>query len=277
MKIKSIVADLCEIKSKDRVGYIVDFLRNNNIEHNVQKFIGGINVEVVKQGIIADKEIIFFAHHDIFNDLTEGANDNASSVAVLLAITKHLYFYEPYYTVRIVFNDSEELLGSTFYLNDFTADFDKVLNRVGSFYYLKNLIEIEKVKAVFVLELSGIGDSIYIAQKSGNIFCETQLNEYLKAVAKNKGYKFTEIPISFSDMVSIAYFNLSGTVFGAIPLIESRNYLIALQEQGNLTEIFPHVWKKNHTSMDNYFSIQDRALQMMYEYMVKIIENIKAV
>ena len=68
MQIKPIVTELCELKSKSRVDYIIDFLRNNNIEHNIQKFSGGVNVEVVKKGRIPDKEIVFFAHHDVFDD-----------------------------------------------------------------------------------------------------------------------------------------------------------------------------------------------------------------
>ena len=77
--------------------------------------------------------------------------------------------------------------------------------------------------------------------------------------------------------MSIDYFNLRGAVFGAIPIIESRNYLNVLQEKGDSKDVYPHVWKKNHTPMDNFFSIQDKALKMIYNFSIKIIESIKII
>ena len=274
MDIKSIVKDICEVSSGKRIEYITNFLRENNIIHNIQKYFDGINIEIIKKGKNINKEIIFFAHHDIYNNSIEGANDNTSSVAVLLFLAKFLYFYEPYYTINIVFNDFEELIGGIFSQSNSKEKINKIIKKIGSFQYLKNKISLRKSYVTFILELSGIGNCLYFADKSGNIICDFNLNSFLAKIAQKLNFKYLKIPISLSDIISSNYFGIKGTVFGSIPLIDGKNYINELNSKGFCKEIYPYVWKKNHTSMDKYYSIQEKSLNMVYKFAVEIIKNI---
>ena len=82
MTIKNMVKDLCGLDSKQRANYIINYLKSNNIDYQLDKYPHGVNIEVSREGEQQDKEIILFAHYDIFLK-TDGANDNASSVAEL--------------------------------------------------------------------------------------------------------------------------------------------------------------------------------------------------
>ena len=51
MEIKSIVEEICNVKNK-RAEYIINFLRQNNIEHNVYKYPHGLNIEIIKKKVL---------------------------------------------------------------------------------------------------------------------------------------------------------------------------------------------------------------------------------
>jgi len=274
MHIKTIVKELCETDRKKRVQYILNFLRQNNISFNIQTISSdSINIEVIRAGKKKDQEIIFLAHYDVFNDITEGANDNVSSVAVLLSLTKFLYFYEPEYTIKIIFNDSEEILGAIEDKNNSFINNLAILEKIGSYRYLKNEDK-NKVKMVIILELSGIGDSIYFSSSSGGIECDERIIGFLKTLSDSEDIKSLTIPISLTDYFSVDYFGFRGTVIGAIPYIEGKYYMENIGKTGSIKENYPHVWKKNHTGFDKYFSIQEKSLDMIYNFSVRIIEKI---
>lgn len=276
MEIKSIVKEICESSGR-RIDYIINFLKQNNINHKIDKFNNGTNIEIVKKGKNDSKEIIFFGHHDVYNNSIEGANDNTSSVAILLTLAKFLYFYKPYYTINIVFNDYEELIGGIFSMKSSKEKVNAILNKIGSFQYIKKNIQKKKSLITFILELSGIGDSIYIANRSGNIESDRNLNIFLESIANNLNLKYLNFPISLSDLITVDYFGIKGTVFGSIPYIEGKNYLNNIGKKEFSKEIYPHVWKKNHTSMDKYYSIQEKSLNMIYNFSVEIIKNIEKI
>ena len=118
---------------------------------------------------------------------------------------------------------------------------------------------------------------MYFADKSGNISCDHKLNVFLENIAENLSFKYLNIPISLSDIISSNYFGIKGTVFGSIPYIEGRNYINELNNKGFSKDIYPHVWKKNHTSMDKYYSIQEKSLNMVFDFLVEIIRNINKI
>lgn len=276
MEIKSIVKEICESGGR-RIDYIINFLKQNNINHKIDKYNYGTNIEIIKKGKNNNKEIVFFSHHDVYNNSIDGANDNTSSVAILLTLAKFLYFYKPYYTVNIVFNDYEELIGGIFSMKSSKEKVNTIISKIGSFQYLKKNIQKKKSLITFILELSGIGDSVYIANRSGNIESDKNLNIFLESIANNLNLKNLTFPISLSDLIAVDYFGIKGTVFGSIPYIEGKNYLNNIGKKEFSKEIYPHVWKKNHTSMDKYYSIQEKSLNMIYNFTVEIIKNIEKI
>jgi UDP-N-acetyl-D-mannosaminuronate dehydrogenase len=58
-------------------------------------------------------------------------------------------------------------------------------------------------------------------------------------------------------------------------ILEGKNYIKDVNEKGFSKKVYPHVWKKNHTSMDKYFSIQDKSLEMVYKFLIEIIKDTK--
>ncbi len=274
MTIKSIVKEICETKPEKRIEFIISFLRMNNIFFNIHKFHSGINIEVVRKGQDTSHEIIFFSHHDIFYNISEGANDNTSSVAVMLGIIQFLYFFEPKYTIRIVFNDNEEILGGLLFKSVSKNEIESIIENSGSFQYLKNFEKKENILGVFILELSGIGDSIYVATRSGNIKCDEKLNDFLCNIAGCNNYKYLKIPIALTDMISIGTLGIKGTVFGAIPFLDGKNYMDRINNKNINYELYPYVWKKNHTDKDNFYSIQERSLDLIHNFIVQMIKNL---
>lgn len=265
MDIKEIVSSI--IKSKNRVDYIKEFLKNNNINFKEISYQFGINIEVTINGE-KDKEIIFFAHYDISTYTDEGANDNTSSVAVLLALLLYLRDKKFLYTIKIVFNDKEEVVGGIIHNNISNEKLINIIEKIGSFDYLKHHTNKEKNIGIFILELSGIGDSIFISKNSGKINCSNKLIEFTLNVAKNNNFNHIVIPVPYSDMVSVHTLNYNGVVIGTIPYYEALNY-------SNNKENYPSVWKNIHSKKDNIFTIQEKSLNLMLNFVICLIENFK--
>ena len=96
-----------------------------------------------------ERHLLFSAHYDAVKK-SPGANDNASSVAVLLEICRRLRGASV--PVKIVFFDQEEAWFRTPFIR---------LGLLGSFHYaLSN--DLGKIEAVFNLEFCGVGDSLGI-------------------------------------------------------------------------------------------------------------------
>lgn len=81
------------------------------------KIISSSNIEIIKKGI-SSTEIMIGAHYDSV-EVGEGADDNASSIAVMLYIAEKLNNWKTYYTIRLVAFGAEEagLKGSRFYVS----------------------------------------------------------------------------------------------------------------------------------------------------------------
>ena len=131
--------------------------------------------------------------------------------------------------------------------------------------------------AVFSVELSGIGDNLFFASESGGIRCNDDLNKYLSKIANIMKTNFLLIPISLSDYLSVNFLGFKGTVLGAIPFVQGKNYLEDLAKSGFSKEIYPQVWKNNHTTMDNFFSIHEKSLDLVYNFIVEAIKNLELI
>ena len=273
MNIKFILKDLLEYPDNKRSFFIEEYLLNNNINFNVQKYPNGKNIEVVRFGKNPDKEVIFFSHYDIASSTKEGANDNSSAVAIMLKIATYLSNIECQYTIRIVFNDKEEILGALLNKSINTKDIEKIITNVGSFYYLKNYNYKSKIVGVFNLELCGVGDSLYFANKSGSVSCDKVLLDFLSFVANKNNISYIEMSVLNSDMLSVYLNNLRGVVFGAISKIEGKLYA-KNNINSQINEYLPSSWKNIHSNKDNFFTIQEKSLDLVYNFTVLIIKNI---
>lgn len=100
----------------------------------------------------SDNKILFTAHYDAVSGST-GANDNASSVTILLKLALELTKNKPNIPVRIVFFDGEERGG------------------IGSKYYADEYLPTEELKnqtTMINLDVCGCGDYIVIVNDIKN-------------------------------------------------------------------------------------------------------------
>lgn len=257
----------------ERCNYIIKFLDNLKVNYNILKYQYGCNIEYIKYGKNSDKELIFFAHYDVYTDSFEGANDNTSSVAILLNIIDFISNYDCLYTVKIVFVDKEEIIGALLNTQINQKNFDSIIQMTGSYQYLKNYKNKDNIVSIFNLELSGIGDSIFFAKNSGFVSCDKNMLNFLKIISNNYDFKFVEIPFLASDMISIRTTGFNGVVYGAIPEFEGIKYNEKYLSTNN-NDYLPISWKNIHSKRDNIFTIQEKSLQMIYKFTILIIKNL---
>jgi hypothetical protein len=280
MEFKSLVQSLVSVKSEDRPSFIEEYLSDNGIPFNILEFPDGRNIEVVKFSAKNAKEIIFFSHFDISKDTIEGANDNSSSVAIMLNVAKFIQEIDVGITVRIVFNDTEEILGALLNkeVNIDILKSQEIISKVGSFQYLKRFKKKDDILGIFDIELSGIGNSIFIAESSGLVNCSGFLIGFLCGLAKKNGINHMKIPFLSSDMISIHTIGIPGIVIGAIPGYEGLKYLkessIQNGKENSGRDHFPSSWKNIHTSKDNFYAISEKSMKMVYDFIILIIKNI---
>ena len=266
MKIKEILCELIAF-GRNRTQYISEYLTSLGLAVDVQEYLPGHkNIEFVTSNDKAKQDIIFFVHHDISLKTREGANDNTSSVAVLLALAKSIRGKAFPYNVRLVFTDNEELLGAL--SPSTTAEkLQQIMPHVGSFMYLSKFPDKKNIRHIIVMELSGIGDSIYVASQSGNVMTDVSLNKKLLDIAERNNFQSVQLKLPSTDMLSVKVFGVSGTVIGAIPYYQAQNYVM----QGKM---FPAVWQNIHSEKDNQFAIQEKALEMMKDFLVCLLNGI---
>ena len=266
MSIKDILCNLVAC-GRNRTAYILEYLTSLGLCHVVQEYsTGQKNIEFFTSNDETKQDIIFFAHHDISLKTNEGANDNTSSVAVLLALAKQICSRAFAYNVRFVFTDNEELLGAL--SPSITAEkLQLIMPHVGSYMYLNKFPDKERIRHIIVMELSGVGDSVYVASQSGNVMTDASLNKKLLGIAERNNFQSVQLKLPSTDMLSVKVFNLSGTVIGVIPYYQAQNYLTQEKQ-------LPTVWRNIHSEKDNLFAIQDKALEMMKSFLLHILEEL---
>ncbi|WP_296622787.1 M20/M25/M40 family metallo-hydrolase [Marivirga sp.] len=120
-----------EISASNEAEFISNF-RSSNV-------IGKVS------GERSDSIIMFSAHYDhlgqMGNAIFRGANDNASGVAMLLALAKYYGQNQPKFDIYFLFTTAEEI------------------GLLGSYYFIENaLFDLRKVKILVNLDMVGTGD-----------------------------------------------------------------------------------------------------------------------
>lgn len=268
MDIKKNVAAIAQ-KRTGRIDRIIDILDKKGINHSVLSYDRGKNIEISFKGEV-DKDIIFFAHHDISSQTDEGANDNTSSVAVLIEFAEFLEAHKPLYNIKIVFTDNEEILGGLLNGSENLDLLTKIISAVGSFDYLKNICDRTKIITIFNLELCGRGDSIMIAEYSGKVKSSDRAIMFIENTANANNFRYIKTSVTNSDLLSAYVLGIPGILIGIVPFSEAQYYN---HSEVNKKDI-PSVWKNIHSNKDNIVAIQERSLVMMYKFLRSIAENL---
>ncbi|MBP5706966.1 MAG: M28 family peptidase, partial [Spirochaetales bacterium] len=155
----SIYNNLVRIAKSDRnkrLSVIAEILGESDIPYRLQDFGTGTNL-VTTCGGRSDLDVILMAHHDIASGTVQGANDNTASVAILIAMAEWLKTQNLHYNIHIAFTDHEEQIGAMLSETVSNEDRFRIITGIGSYQLLKTFSP-TRVRAVFNLEMCGIGD-----------------------------------------------------------------------------------------------------------------------
>ncbi len=223
------------------------------------------NIMAVKEGE-SGQEIIVGAHYDS-SDEGDGADDNASGVAVLLEVAMRLKGVETPYTVRFIAFGAEEndLDGSTFFVDQLSDD--EIGNIVG-------MVNLDSVIA---------GDYLYIY---ADVNDDSQMQDRLmdEDVPGIDFYRKTLEDLNEDDGTACECADYQAFSDAGIPFayIEATNW--TLGDQDGYTQVDPHYGDEGeiiHTQYDTVDTIDrffpgriDRQLNFIVNELVDLLINL---
>lgn len=251
------------------------FMRKHKFKFFCQIFkwhwINGMNV--ISETGKGKKEIILAAHYDNFMH-TPGANDNASSIAVLLDVHKKLQRCKLNCKIKTIFFDREEW----------------IFKRLGSEAYVKQY-GFENLIAMYNLEMVGVGEVVIVwpvSHEEKNLFAFLKLKEILEKF-HYKYKKMHMLPVVSSDHMSFRKkgfknaFCISLVPEEKIKLLEKifntsairflRNYFMC-KIMGKHKEEFPFFFRIYHDREDKACNIREKSLEMTSKILVALVRKI---
>ena len=150
--------------------YIASIFESFGYEPKVQTFTEGdvssANIIATKEGL-SEETIIIGAHYDTVS-VGQGADDNASGVAIMLEAAERLQAVETPYTIKFIAFGAEEI------------------GLVGSTYYVSQMSEVEIVNSVVMVNLDSLiaGDNAYV---HGDGVAGAAIRDWLIAWAEAEG------------------------------------------------------------------------------------------
>ncbi len=213
------------------------------------------------------KRLLFSAHYDAVKG-SPAANDNASSVAVLLGLCRQLKNVRA--PVRVIFFDREEAWVRTPFLR---------LGLLGSLYYiLKN--DLSNIALVYNLEYCGLGDFLGVWPVKNNEKNLPVVKTLEKAAAKLElGLRFTHLPwfLLSSDHLSFRLKGLHNSVTlsllpgSQIPVFERMISSLSVPKLlSGRRPIMPEVLSFVHTGNDISSRLSENSLGLMLSLLLEI-------
>ncbi|MFC1977994.1 M28 family metallopeptidase [Chloroflexota bacterium] len=219
-----------------------------------------------------EKRLLFCAHYDAVKDCP-GANDNASSVAVLLGLCQLLKNTQT--PARVVFFDREESWLRTPFVR---------LGLLGSLYYVFSN-NLKNVEAVYNLEFCGLGDSLSVWPVKDKKKDISAVRSAKKAAAKlNLKVKLADVPglLLSSDHLSFRLKGISNSI--TLSLLPADQLQMLEQFVSNLSirkilmgqrPIMPGVLSHVHKATDDSSRLNEDSLRLMLSLLVEIIKGYK--
>ena len=251
----------------ERKNTIIDVLNRKGYNHKLEKynFSGQTKDNIIISLGRGKKEILIVTHYDVV-EKSPGANDNASTIAVIFDLLKKLKNYDPINKIKfIIFGDEEkDCIGSRAYIKK---------------HSIKNII------AVYNMELVGYGNMIGIwpvtkdVKKSKALFV-------LKKTIKKLNYYYEEaglLPLFFGDYKPFREAGLKDSFcISVVPkeekeairkFVETPRFAIMLKLMFNLVKI-PRFFQLYHSSEDKSKYLSENALKMTSDVLYNVIINI---
>jgi hypothetical protein len=239
----------------NRVQYIMAQLDANNIVYKIDKyqpikdtpdFIEGLPVEVniivEIEGLNQDLTTVFTAHHDVANMHSENAQDNSASVCNLLDLCIRLSNNKPANNVVVCFNDSEE----------------KVLpNTCGIKRFSNQIIEGKygKVKCLFVLELTAVGNCYWMSYFKENLASKTIREINLTTI---------RVRTPYSDAFVTEKMGIDSVCIGSL----NEGNMRAVETSG-----YCHTWSLCHSLEDKFENANEGDMSAFVNFLETLIQN----
>lgn len=229
-----------------------------------ENVIGTINGTSSKQIIIcADLDTVKDKNTDTY---TEGANDDTTSLAVLIGLAKKYQHEKPYFTIKLIgFGAGEDPYTFPVNVTPRTSLSPEEYNKImyipylmgARYYLLENQDSVNNTVAVISVEAVGIGDPCFVGQDS---FAENNQTfvDFLVSNARNNGFNARKIdfmtfvePQGREDSISHIYLPFS---YANIP-----STFLTCMENPNINSM-----AHNNLEMPGYLTVADD-----YESLVK--------
>jgi len=201
------------------------------------------------------QRLVLGAHYDVYGE-SPGANDNASGVAVLLALADRLQGMDWNYTVDVVFFDQEEtgMWGSQIYAQQFVVP----TRHIG-------MINVDVV---------GVGEELYVGPVGGgdDIF----LMPILRDAAKSLNAPLIErAEYPGSDHLSFARALLENISISVLPRGDGSRISASLKANGTIdSTLSPRVLGVMHTPDDRSILLKPESLRLAYDFVRTALEGV---
>ena len=230
------IKEIAKINKLDRFNSIIDILKKNNIDYQIQKIpdssaLGNIIVSINPS---KEKKIAITAHYDNAPG-TPGANDNAAACSILLNLIINNKDTKNY--IEYVFFDLEENGG------------------VGSNYYVS--INKNKILYAINLDMCGIGNNI--------VFSHYRINDYdiniiKEIVTKYKAIEVNRLP--YGDAYS--FISKGIETYYIINSTNSDLKWFKKYAEGIMPSFAPEFSKTMHLSNDTIDNININQVELIY-------------
>ncbi len=264
-------------KSSERREALTRLLNSEGHTYLTEEYeiLGRKGVNIVVPFGEGSRDILVTAHYDCVRN-SPGANDNASSVSVLLDLARRLRTYKVNNKIKIIFFGDEEP--------------EKLTWLVGSTAYVK-AHGIDNLIGVYNLELSGCGNMVAIWPVTKEVADEPVLNN-LRQTLTQKGYAYGEagkLPFFNSDHAPFRRAGFKGAF--TLSLIPSQDEeAIRKFAQGHVSKLnimfgawlkkigrepkLPLLFQRYHSPEDKSLYLEERALQLMADVIYSAVTNL---
>ena len=251
--------------NKERTDYVKQILNKMNVSFSVQPFrqriLKGENIIVDQFCGDSRRQLLLTAHTNKYFS-SPGANDNASGVAVLLEVIKHLsqLHLKKDAGLTIVFLDHEDGLA---YLD-------------GSNYFV-NHTDVSRISFVLNLDGVGMGNSVTLSPKIASSTSNDYIGYLLQYLDKNnvKHFSFDLPPLLIEDHMPFIQKTVLAISLNLMPESDlaylkdftnkpwSKKLIEALFYRGSNRKNHPMtIMRHRHNELDTSDYIQEESLQL---------------
>ncbi|MFC1743507.1 M28 family peptidase [Candidatus Riflebacteria bacterium] len=256
--------ELLEGKSnRERRNIIIELLEQKGFPYKTEKYFLNRDNIIITLGE-AGKEILIVTHYDAVL-FSPGANDNASTIAVIFDVLEKLKVYKPENKLRfIIFGDEE-------------------FGCLGSYAYVRKH-GVKNILAVYNMELVGMGDMIAVWPITKEVKAGRAVTVLENTITK-LGYYFEEaghLPGFYGDYKPFREYGCSESICITVIPTEQKDQIREFAESSVFLLPFrlflgikrPRFFEHYHSRKDQSKYLNESALEMTSEIIYQTVISI---